>query len=176
MLRPGQHAEGAIRLLDAIVFSNLWVAAAAALLTAAAARAMGVAPAPAAVGLAASGTLMVYGIDRLRDVSADRETAPARTAFVEQNRRALTALCGGAGLAALGFAAAAGPATIGLTSACGLAGLGLAVALTGPARVRPLACVSGATLLALAGFREGERYGMGVADGALAAGAVALGP
>lgn len=77
----------------------------------------------------------------------------------------------------------AGAARVGrrtaLASACGLAGLGLAVALTGPASVRPLACVSGATLLALAGFREGERYGMGVVDGALGAGALAalaLGP
>lgn len=50
---------------------------------------------------------------------------------------------------------------------------GVAVALLGPAGVPPLAAVPLATAAALARFRDGERYGLVVIDGALAAGAVA---
>lgn len=48
---------------------------------------------PAAAVLGFAGTLVVYGIDRLRDVERDRETTPARTAFVQRHRPRLTALC-----------------------------------------------------------------------------------
>lgn len=43
------------------------------------------------VGLAASGTLVVYGLDRLRDVTTDRAAWPERTAFVERHRPGLWA-------------------------------------------------------------------------------------
>jgi 4-hydroxybenzoate polyprenyltransferase len=39
--------------------------------------------------LAAAGTFIVYGLDRLRDVERDRMTSPRRTEFVERNRRAI---------------------------------------------------------------------------------------
>jgi 4-hydroxybenzoate polyprenyltransferase len=73
-----------------------------------------------AAALGFSGTLLVYGVDRLRDVERDRETTPARTAFVERHRRALIALCA---LAAIGSATAALklPPTVWLV--CGIAGL-----------------------------------------------------
>jgi len=94
--------------LDALVWSSLWLAAAAAALLAASARAMGVEPAPALLLLAASGTLAVYGADRLRDLSRDRATAPRRAAFVERHRAAIALLAGAGGLTAVGCALAAG--------------------------------------------------------------------
>jgi 4-hydroxybenzoate polyprenyltransferase len=96
-------------LLDALVFSSLWVAAAAAALTVACSLAMGIPPAASAVGLAFTGTLVVYNIDRLRDLDRDRATSPDRSAFVERRAGALALLTGVTGLASLGFALAAGP-------------------------------------------------------------------
>jgi 4-hydroxybenzoate polyprenyltransferase len=48
--------------------------------------------APALV-LALCGTLVVYNVDRLRDLDQDRLTAPGRSAFVHRHEGALTALC-----------------------------------------------------------------------------------
>lgn len=48
----------------------------------------------------------------------------------------------------------------------------LALALWGPAAVRPLVCLPGAMALAVAFFRPGERYGLLAVDGALLAGAL----
>lgn len=240
------------RLLDALAFSSVWVAVAAALLTAAAARAMGVMPPPEAVGLAFAGTLVVYNVDRLRDVERDLATSPDRTAFVLAHRPALSALSGLAAIAAAVAAFRAGPrvaALAGLVLAVGLAHrrmkrvpfgkafyvaaawtavaagvpalvdpdvrrlplvaavlyatlLANAVASSvrdaegGPARVGldralrfarvvaaaavglslagsatlSLAWIPGATLASLVFFRPGERYGLLVLDGALAAG------
>ena len=93
-----------VRAIDALLFSSAWVAFAAAALTAAAARAQGV-PGWRVAALAGCGTLVVYVIDRLRDVQRDRETAPARTAFVSSHRRALRAGAIGAGGVALAIAA-----------------------------------------------------------------------
>lgn len=93
--QPEQAPRGlhpGARLLDALVFSSLWLAAAAAALSAAAARALGAPLDPRVLGLAATGTLVVYNVDRLRDVERDRTTAPARTRFIERWRPALTAL------------------------------------------------------------------------------------
>jgi hypothetical protein len=56
------------------------------------------------------------------------------------------------------------------------AGVGLALGLTAPGSVRPLALLPAALLLALAGFRAEERYGLLVVDGALLAGALAALP
>ncbi len=245
------------KLLDALVFSNLWVAWAAALLSAAVSAALGAAPEPSALGLAFGGTLAVYNFDRLRFVEGDRATAPARSAFVERNRKLLGALallglagavaCGlaaGRGVLALaacvlalaaahpvlkrvpfvkaaylsvawlavvvgvpailagggpwGFAALTlggalvanaivsslrdregGAARVG-TDAARLAALlaaaaGAAAAVAGPAALRPLAAVPLLTLGSVAAFREGERYGLTVVDGALlVGGALAL--
>ncbi len=101
-----------LRLLDACVFSSLWLAAAAGALAAAASRAMGVPVDPRAVALAAAGTLVVYNIDRLRDVERDRSTSPRRTEFVERHRRALIVLTASAALASAGLALAAGPGVV----------------------------------------------------------------
>jgi len=95
--------------LDAIVFSSAWVAAAAAALTIACSLAMGI-PAPlAAVGLAFAGTLVVYNVDRLRDVERDRDTTPRRSAFVDRHGGGLALLAVAAALACVFFAASAGP-------------------------------------------------------------------
>jgi 4-hydroxybenzoate polyprenyltransferase len=98
-----------LRLLDALVFSSLWVAAAAGALSAAVCAALGVPAAGPAVGIAFGGTLAVYSLDRLRDVARDRASAPARTAFVARHRVVLSGL--GAAGGALGAACAllAGP-------------------------------------------------------------------
>jgi hypothetical protein len=73
--------------------------------------------------LAASGTFIIYNVDRLRDVARDRSTSPLRTAFVLRNRRRLyTAV----GAMAIGFVAIlqAAPASIVLLClAIGLVGL-----------------------------------------------------
>ncbi|MCA9512339.1 MAG: hypothetical protein KC560_16640, partial [Myxococcales bacterium] len=95
--------------LDAIVFSSAWTGAAAVALTAAAARALGVEAPPAALALAFGGTLVVYTVDRLRDLERDRLTSPARSAFVARHRGALAAAVAIAA-AASGAAALALPA------------------------------------------------------------------
>ena len=107
---PEAPAPTPTRLLDALVYGNVWVAAAAALLTAAASRAMGVAPAPAPMVLAFAGTLSVYALDRLLDLPRDRATAPVRSAFVERHRGALRAEAAAAGALAVVAAVAIGRA------------------------------------------------------------------
>jgi 4-hydroxybenzoate polyprenyltransferase len=246
-------------VLEALLFSSLWVAAAAAALTGAASRALGQTPAAGPLLLAFGGTLAVYNLDRLRDLARDRASAPARSAFVERHFGVLGALgAAGAALGALGawlagpraflplLAAAplalahrrlkplwrakalyvtagwvlvvagvpiavagarapargaawttavlalailanaiasnvrdaeAAAAVIGRERALGLArgaaALALLLALLAPAPVRRLAAVAGATLAAVACYRPGERYGLGVVDGALLAGGLA---
>jgi hypothetical protein len=51
-----------------------------------------------------------------------------------------------------------------------IAASSLAAALLAPPALQPLGLVGLATLAALVGFRPGERYGLGVVDGALLAG------
>lgn len=89
------------RLLDPLAFSSLWLAGTAAALAAAASQALAIPPAPRALGLAFCGTLVVYNVDRLRDLERDRLTAPARSAFVEAHGGLLAALCVLAGLVCL---------------------------------------------------------------------------
>lgn len=96
-------------MLDALVFSSVWVAAAAGALAVACSRAMGVPVAAPAVGLAFAGTLLVYTVDRLRDVERDRATTPRRSAFVDRHGGGLALLALGAGLASCVFALFAGP-------------------------------------------------------------------
>lgn len=109
--------------LDPWVFSSVWVAAAAAALATASGPALGAWPAPAVPALAFCGTLVVYNLDRLRDLERDRATAPARSAFVERHRGALVALvivaAGAAGLLALWL----GPRALALLAPVLLAGL-----------------------------------------------------
>ncbi len=95
-------------MLDALVYSSVWLALASAALLAAAAQSMGVAPPGAALGLAFAGTLVVYNVDRLRDLDRDRATAPDRSAFVAAHERALQGLTAAAALASLAFAVVAG--------------------------------------------------------------------
>jgi hypothetical protein len=108
-------------LLDALVFSNLWMAAAAGALVAAASRAMGTAIRPEAVGLAFSGTLVIYNFDRLRDLRRDRHTSPDRSAFVAKYRGRLIGLIGAAAAASLYFGARVGwPAAVMLLPVLGV--------------------------------------------------------
>jgi hypothetical protein len=98
-----------LSILDAVVFSSAWVAAATGALCASASLAMGVTPAFSIVGIAVSGTLFVYNVDRIRDVDRDRATTPERSAFVERNRGSLVAWTVAAGLVSLAFAFSVGP-------------------------------------------------------------------
>ena len=109
--------------LDALAWSSLWLALAAAALAAAASRGLEVPPAPAVLGLAFGGTVLIYVIDRLRDLARDRASAPGRAAFVERHRRALVVLAGlGGGLAA-GSALALRPPALLLALLVGALGL-----------------------------------------------------
>ena len=110
-------------MLDALVFSSVWVATAAVALSAAAALAMQTQPAATVMALAFCGTLVVYNVDRLRDLARDRETAPARSHFVETHRQALTLVTGLAAAASGALALAAGPRVIALLAPVLLAGL-----------------------------------------------------
>jgi hypothetical protein len=93
-----------VRVLDALLFSSLWVAAAAAALGAAVSRVLAGSPAPGPLLLAFGGTLAIYNLDRLRDLPRDRASAPARSVFVDRHYGVLAAL--GAGGALLGAAGA----------------------------------------------------------------------
>jgi len=95
--------------IDALAFSSAWLAAAAGGLLALASWTLGIEARPEAVGLAASGTLLVYNLDRLRDLERDRTTAPHRSAFVAAHHKALVGLATAGGAAAAAFGAAAGP-------------------------------------------------------------------
>ena len=53
------------------------------------------------IGLASLGTLVVYNVDRLRDLEQDRLTAPRRSAFVGRHQGVLTAVCGASAGASL---------------------------------------------------------------------------
>ena len=86
----------ALALADWLAFPSLLPAGVAAALLLAASRAMGLPPDWIAAALAGSGTLVVYNIDRLRDVDADRATTPLRTAFIERHRAVVLALTIGA--------------------------------------------------------------------------------
>lgn len=110
-------AEHAVRpyfaaAADALVWSSLWLALAVAALAIAAARAMGTEPDPGIVGLVFSGTVVVYVLDRLRDLSRDRQTEPLRSAFVDAHRTGLQILAGVCAIASILLGVLAGPAVI----------------------------------------------------------------
>jgi len=170
---------------DPLLFSGVWVATAAASLSAAAERSMGLRHGLLVPALAFLGTLAIYGLDRLRDLERDRGSAPLRSAFVARHRRALAGIAIAAGAGATLLALRAGPRALALVS--GVAALGIAhrrlkriaalkpVYLTGswlvvtvglPAAVQPgaahlgwVAAVVGAALLSnvvASNLRDGE--------------------
>ncbi len=108
-----------LRLLDALAFSGLWVAAAAPVLVAATARAFGGAPEPVALAFAFAGTYAVYGLDRLRDRPSDADSAPIRSAFVARHRGALLAATALAGASAAVSAFALGPRALAIAAVAG---------------------------------------------------------
>jgi 4-hydroxybenzoate polyprenyltransferase len=100
---------GSSTSIDTVVFSSVWLAAAAGALVAAASGAMGIDTHPLAVGLAISGTLVVYNVDRLRDIDRDRRTSPVRSSFVVRNQAGLVGLTVVAAVASALLAVSAGP-------------------------------------------------------------------
>ncbi len=129
MSRPGSPDPGAgvaagwLGALDALAFTSLWAGGVAVALTSAAVRAMQ-ADAPWAVWiLAFAGTLVVYNVDRLRDLDRDRETTPIRSAFVERHRRILLGLAAGGAPVAAAAAWPLGPEVWAVCAGAGAVGL-----------------------------------------------------
>jgi 4-hydroxybenzoate polyprenyltransferase len=110
-------------LFEVLAYTSLLVAAAASALCAAAARALGADVSAAALAIAAAGTLVVYNVDRLRDVERDRATSPRRTEFVQRWRAALFALALGAGALATGLTLRAGVGVVALLAPIAAVGL-----------------------------------------------------
>ncbi|MBW2274403.1 MAG: hypothetical protein JRG96_14115 [Deltaproteobacteria bacterium] len=108
-----------LRALDPLLFSSVWAACVAGSLALAASLAMELRPSLTVIGLATAGTLVVYNVDRLRDLERDRATAPLRSAFVERNRAHLVALVGAAAVLSLLLALRMEPA-VWLLCAAGL--------------------------------------------------------
>lgn len=110
---PEASSAGAPRVgqwLDALAYSSLLAASVAGALATAATLAFELPLAPFAIALAVSGTLVVYNVDRLRDLEHDRPLAPLRSAFVDLHQKRLRFLTLGAavtsGLCALRLAPA----------------------------------------------------------------------
>jgi hypothetical protein len=116
-------ATPSLGAIDALLFSGLWVAAAAAALTAASFHALAAAPQPEIVALAFLGTLAVYAVDRLRDLERDGAPAPLRSAFVVRHRRTLQALSIASAAAAGLCALRAGPRAIAIAAGVLVVGL-----------------------------------------------------
>lgn len=83
------HVRFWTRGVDSVAFSNGLPAAIAAGLSLAASEALDVPKPWHWALLAASGTFVVYGLDRLRDRDRDRASSPLRTRFVEAHARAI---------------------------------------------------------------------------------------
>ncbi len=117
------HSRLVARAVDLLAFSSGLASAIGGTLSLVASRLLGAPNAESWAILAASGTFIVYNLDRLRDINRDRASSPLRTAFVVRNRRWLYA---SVGIAAIGFVAtlqAAPPSIILLCLAIGLLGL-----------------------------------------------------
>ncbi len=111
------------RVLEVFAFSSGLAAAIAAALTLVVASVLEAPESGLQALLAASGTFIVYNLDRLRDIEADRLTAPLRTAFVERNRNRLHLAVGLVGLVlGIGLVAAPRPVVVllGVIGAVGL--------------------------------------------------------
>jgi hypothetical protein len=110
--------------LEALAYASILAGGVAGTLTLAAALSLMGSPAilmegPAltSAGLAFAGALVVYNVDRLRDLERDRHSSPRRSAFVSHHRRALVAIVVLAGSAAAALGWRAGPAAVGLCGA-----------------------------------------------------------
>ncbi|MDG2049653.1 MAG: hypothetical protein P8M78_05785 [Myxococcota bacterium] len=114
-------------LLEILAFSGLWTALAAGALTWAGGVFLSPPGGPpqlaAASGLAFAGTLVVYSVDRLRDVDRDHETSPKRSAFVRKHRTILFGISAAGLLLALLTALALPPSISFLCAAIGATGL-----------------------------------------------------
>jgi 4-hydroxybenzoate polyprenyltransferase len=92
----GIRGPALLALLEFVAFSGILPASVAAGLMAVCGLALVDSPPPGllatAMALGVAGTLVIYTLDRLRDLQRDRATAPARSAFVKLHREALTAL------------------------------------------------------------------------------------
>ena len=86
---PAIERGGLSRLVDWVAYSNLLPPSIAASLSIAASRSLEASDAGLWATIAATGTFVVYTLDRLRDTTRDRSTSPRRTEFIERNRRAL---------------------------------------------------------------------------------------
>jgi 4-hydroxybenzoate polyprenyltransferase len=93
-----------VALFDTLVFSGVWAAGVAAMLVCAASQALDGSPRWDVVALAFTGALVVYPLDRLRDLERDRARVPLRSTFVDRHRRLLKGLVFLAGLASLALA------------------------------------------------------------------------
>lgn len=112
-----------VRAAERFAFSSGLAAAICGSLSLVASRVLSAPDAGSWAFLAASGTFIIYSLDRLRDVDRDRATSPLRTAFVLRNRTQLRAAVG---IVAIGFVATlrtAPPSIILLCMAIGLIGL-----------------------------------------------------
>lgn len=116
------------QLLDVLLFSSVAAAGVAASLTLAADAALR--PPSASSGgavpaaLAFTGTLVVYNVDRLRDLGRDRARWPERSHFIARHRSALVWLTAAAALACLPLATTLRPAAWWSCAAAGVLGLG----------------------------------------------------
>lgn len=108
-----------MRGLEALAFSSILPACVAGALTLAAALSLvdNSAGSQLVAGLAFAGTLVVYNVDRLRDLERDWRSSPLRSAFVSRHRAQLIGLVIIAGSAAATLGWQAGPAAIGLCAA-----------------------------------------------------------
>ncbi|HEV7734005.1 MAG TPA: hypothetical protein VGR62_17675 [Candidatus Binatia bacterium] len=173
-------------LIDALAFSSLWVAFAATALTAATSRSLGLPVMARLLVFVFAGTLLVYQVDRLRDLARDRLTTPLRSAFVARHPRLLWGSVGVAAIVAIVCLPVIGGPGVGLAgvvAALGLlhrrlkrvwflkstyitfawvlvtVGLPVATAATWPAGVGWVAAVMASSLVAnvlAAGVRDGE--------------------
>lgn len=125
---PGIGAPAAppglvIRMAEAFAFSSGLAASVGAALTVAASLAFDGPETLRTAFLAASGTFIIYNLDRLRDLDRDRITSPRRTDFVRGHRRLLYLLVGSAAIGFAGVLRTGPPALVVLCFAIGCVGL-----------------------------------------------------
>ena len=121
--RDSTSAGLAIRIADTFAFSSGLAAAVGASVSLATSLFFGAPMVHVWVLLGATGTFIVYNLDRLRDLERDRETSPIRTAFVTQYRRVLYGLVSVASLALVALLALAPWSVTALCLAIGVVGL-----------------------------------------------------
>lgn len=142
------------RQIDALTYSGVGAAAVAAGLvlacTLAIAPGLAAQLVPGLVALAFAGTLVVYNVDRLRDLERDRVTSPDRSRFIERHRVRIRGLTIGAALLCAPLALAQPVAIWGLCG--GVAGLGLLHRRLKQRRTFKIAYVTAAWLTVVVGL------------------------